>query len=718
MTVKLLLISAFSLLHLILLDAKQLQAEQIKYISPVPESKYNNTETNIILKFDEPILNPDRLNSDLLVIKGSKSGIHKGRIVITGNQKTLLFYPFEPFQYNETVTVELKNTGNIFSRITPDLKYSFHTSARQVLKRNINNSIIENIIKESKSYPSAKSEKPYENRITTLPGDYPNIIVEENNSAPGVVSLAPFMLIQGNIVPSYMLILDKSGYPMFYRKVTAGILDFKMQENGLLTYFDMGTGQYYVMDDQLKVIDSVSMKNGYPTDLHELVITEDNHYLMMSYDVQKVRMDTIVTGGNPDANVTGLIIQELDENKDVVFQWRSWDHYKITDATPNIDLTAADIDYVHGNAIELDTDGNFMISNRHMDEITKINRETGDIIWRWGGRYCKNNEFTFVNDSIGFSHQHDIRRLPNGNVMLFDNGNLHTPPFSRSVEYTLDEQTKTATLVWEYRHEPWTFSFAMGSSRRLENGNTFIGWGWNSGTPSISEVTPEGENTFYLTLPDTVFNYRAFKFIWKQGVFSADSDELLFGNILPGASLESTIAITNNSGDSIKINEVYITNNSFILRETLPITINPGETREIAVLFEPDSGGIYDETIYLGSKKDGEMINLAINLYGTADTSATAVDDQSSEIVYSLEQNYPNPFNPATVISYSIAEESFVKLKIYDILGREVASLKNEVQKPGKYTIEFNAEQLASGIYYYSLDTEGYSSTKKMILLR
>jgi hypothetical protein len=90
-------------------------------------------------------------------------------------------------------------------------------------------------------------------------------------------------------------------------------------------------------------------------------------------------------------------VQELDANRDVVFEWRSWDHFQITDATVNTDLTDKKVDYVHGNTVERDFDGNIMISCRNMCEITKINHETGDIIWRMNG---ENNQFTFVNDNI------------------------------------------------------------------------------------------------------------------------------------------------------------------------------------------------------------------------------------------------------------------------------------------------------------------------------
>ena len=230
----------------------------------------------------------------------------------------------------------------------------------------------------------------------------------------------------------------------------------------------------------------------------------------MAYDPQIVDMSQIVAGGDTAATVIGLIIQELDESKNVVFQWRSWDHFEITDAT-SLDLTSSTIDYVHGNAIDMDTDGNLLISSRHMDEITKIDRVKGSIIWRLGGIH---NQFTFKNDSLGFFRQHCIRRIANGNITLFDNGNFHSPQFSRAVEYNLDEIGKTVTLVWEYRNNPTIYGFAMGSVQRLENGNTLIGWGFT--TPALSEVTPDGKVALEMKFPGNIVSYRAFKFNWDN----------------------------------------------------------------------------------------------------------------------------------------------------------------------------------------------------------
>ncbi|PIS45558.1 MAG: peptidase S8, partial [Ignavibacteria bacterium CG08_land_8_20_14_0_20_37_9] len=85
---------------------------------------------------------------------------------------------------------------------------------------------------------------------------------------------------------------------------------------------------------------------------------------------------------------------------------------------------------------------------------------------------------------------------------------------------------------------------------------------------------------------------------------------------------------------------------------------------------------------------------------------------------YSLESNYPNPFNPTTSFSYSIKEMGLVTLKIFDVLGREVSVLVNEIKEPGKYSINFDASKLSSGVYIYLLSAGNFISSKKMILTK
>ena len=84
---------------------------------------------------------------------------------------------------------------------------------------------------------------------------------------------------------------------------------------------------------------------------------------------------------------------------------------------------------------------------------------------------------------------------------------------------------------------------------------------------------------------------------------------------------------------------------------------------------------------------------------------------------YSLSQNYPNPFNPNTTINYSISKAGFVTLKVYDILGREVAMLVNEIQSAGNHSVVFN-KPLTSGVYLYRMQSGNYTETKKFVLLK
>lgn len=107
--------------------------------------------------------------------------------------------------------------------------------------------------------------------------------------------------------------------------------------------------------------------------------------------------------------------------------------------------------------------------------------------------------------------------------------------------------------------------------------------------------------------------------------------------------------------------------------------------------------------------------------WDSASISITVTDvgeNPSNPIVYKLYDNYPNPFNPSTILRYSIPEASFTTIKIFDALGNEVSSLVNETKTAGTYEVEFNATDLSSGIYYYTLQAGSFTQTKKMILIK
>jgi hypothetical protein len=122
---------------------------------------------------------------------------------------------------------------------------------------------------------------------------------------------------------------------------------------------------------------------------------------------------------------------------------------------------------------------------------------------------------------------------------------------------------------------------------------------------------------------------------------------------------------------------------------------------------------------YLGSNKD---LPASIGYATAPDTSAVGIYDEiSTEFPgnFVLNQNYPNPFNPSTNIEYRIPKSEFVSLKVYDVLGREVHTLVNENQRAGNHSIQFDAGQLASGVYFYILQAGNeFTETKKILLMR
>lgn len=705
--------------------AQNINIDKFQYLFPVPNSKLNSTESNIIIRFGVPFKDYGIENG--LVVSGNKSGIHKGKILLTENNMTILFIPDLPFSEGETVTVkfvrEIKTDKN---EIIPMLNFSF-----QVTKQDLSSFIKKNerkfLVKEysdlirSNNYNLLRKESNNYNYSVledSLAHYFPSYKIDSvSNPFPGFMFFTPFYnMSQKNY--DYLIITDNYGVPIFYRQHFAFLFDFKRQSTGILTHFYSPISSFLALDSSYNVIDTFSTKNGYITDMHEMLVLENKHSLMMSYDWEPVSMDTVVSGGNPNALVAGLIIQEQDENKNVVFQWRSWDHFKITDATYDINLTDSLIDYVHGNAIDIDKDGNILISSRHMDEITKINRQTGNIIWRLGGEHCKNNQFTFVNDPIGFSHQHNVRKMENGNITLFDNGNLHSPSFSRASEYQLDEENKLAFLVWEYRNDPVSYSIAMGNTQRLPNHNTIIGWGTGT-SPAISEVKPNGEVALFLTIPDTMYNYRGFKFPWKTNLFVGNPESLVFGYVPLGDSLELPLEIINNSDKQIEINSTYNRDSVYTIEASLPISFAPFDKDTILVKFKPISEGDYFDDLHLRWDTDGQRIAQVVPLIGSTDPNFTAVNETVVKPKeYNLSQNYPNPFNPTTQINYSVPKTSLVTIKVYDILGKEVATLVNKEKTAGNYPVQFNATSLSSGVYFYRLQAGDYIETKKMILLK
>lgn len=506
---------------------------------------------------------------------------------------------------------------------------------------------------------------------------------------------------------SYIMILDNTGDPVFFKKTPGVARDFMVQPNGLLTYSVQGPSPspgviesiYYAMDATFTVVDSFECANGLPTSFYDLHILDNDHVVLISHDPRQVDMSQLVEGGNPEATVIGAVIQELDADRKVVFEWASWDHFEITDAVRE-DLTASLVRAVHANSIDVDPNGDFIVSCRFLNEVTKISRETGEILWRLGG---KNNQFLFVNGTRRFSYQHAARILPNGNLTLFDNGNHRSPSYSRAVEYELDEENMTATLVWQYRNTPDIFGNILGYVQRLPSGNTLICWGGT--TPTLTEVRPDGSRTLELTMPALVFSYRAYRFP-SIGVAAVPDLWLL-------RYYETVrLGFARFGAEDVKEYRIH--------RGDAPGTSDKVYTTTANTI---DIGGLTNgKTYYFRvTAVDNESNETPFsNELAIVPQGMTAVESPEGLVAtrFELLPNTPNPFNPSTVIRYTLPSNEWVTLAVYDLMGQRVALLANQRQEAGFHEVLFENPGLASGVYLTRLQAGGLSDERKLIVLK
>ena len=338
--------------------------------------------------------------------------------------------------------------------------------------------------------------------------DYANFQVNIfNNPYPANI----FIHTMG-VQPRYMAVIDSVLNPTWFINSGSLGLDFKVNQN-ILSYFNKIDQSWILLNEYMVETDTLKCIGGYNADYHDIQIMNDGGYLLQAYDSIYVDMSTIVVNGSLNATIHLLIIQEFDLNHNLIFEWNAWDHLNITDYT-NLDLTANNITWMHGNSIDVDLDENILISNRRSSEIIKIDRNSGDIIWYLGG---PNNDFIFTNDSFnGFSKQHDVRRIENGNITLYDNGNNHTPPLSRALEYEIDENEKIANLIWDFVHPDGHVGLAMGSVQRLPNGNTLINWGTiNNQGAIVTEVDYDKNIVLEIQYPPDIRCYKVRKNNWE-----------------------------------------------------------------------------------------------------------------------------------------------------------------------------------------------------------
>ncbi len=539
-TIFLTLVILFISIPFLPIEINAQQGNPFQYVSPKPNSIMVSNETNIILR-PATKLQKSTIIQSLISVVGSKSGSHTGNFLLTDDGQTIVFNPHTAFAYDEVVTVSVQQgIKSLDNYELPAYSFSFNTETEGIIQH-YDGVFDEDII----MMQNLANNLGGDNVLADILPPPPITIDSLNNPGPGYIFIATWDRNVPQMYGNFIFILDSVGHIIDSVRVNGAPFDFQIQPNGLLSYAlgDFAINiprpgeelQYIVLDSTLAIVDSFKMKNGYVTDFHEFLMLPNGHVMMMSYHTIIFDMSTIVPGGQTNCSLVINIIQEQDTDRNVVFEWRNIDYIPITDS--DLDLTASRINYGTLNAFDIDDDGNILASFRNHSEIMKINRGTGEVMWRMGS---PRGEFTYVgeheeNAPYYHSRQHNIRRLPNGNITLFDNGQFHIPPYSRGVEYALDEVNKVATLVSEIRYPDGNiFCVTAGNAQRFPDGGWFIGYGVPNPQfvkRNAVEYHPDGSIALELSLPNGVLAYRAYKFPWKELI---ERPSVTHYEVLPG----------------------------------------------------------------------------------------------------------------------------------------------------------------------------------------
>lgn len=280
--------------------------------------------------------------------------------------------------------------------------------------------------------------------------------------------------------------------------------------------------------------------------------------------------------------------------------------------------------------------------------------------------------------------------------------------------------------IWQYnsvQNITWTSAFIDSVNISYKTAPT-------SPWITIVQGIPDSGRTFAWTIPNAPTSSARIRITSSNGSIE-DSSNNTFSIVVPliavtpsainfddvgtGQSRTDTLRIQNTGTAPLAISNITSDSAAFsVSRSSLAIPAGGSDT--VSVTFAPTEIRPYSSILRIVSDAPSSPTTIPLSGVGVPPLS---VDEPDIPTTYSLEQNYPNPFNPSTTIKYSLPQAGDVSLKIFNLLGEEVASLIQNEQGAGTYTVSFDASGLSSGVYFYRIRTSsGFSDIKKMILLK
>jgi hypothetical protein len=357
------------------------------------------------------------------------------------------------------------------------------------------------------------------------------ITTAARGTAPGYIVMGPKMVV----AQAGPMIMDNHGEVVWFKPLTKtkGITDVRVQQykgrpvltwwRGRVSMEGIGeAGWFVIYNDSYQAVAEIRPGNNLTGDIHEFLITPRDTALILIY--HRVKQDLSRIGGPKQGKVWDGIVQEVDiPTGRVLFEWHSFPRVGVEESYAQVPdakkgAKADAYDYFHANAIDIDTDGNFLVSARNTHAIYKIDRRTKRILWRLGG---KRSDFK-MGPGTKFGWQHDVRRQQDGTITLFDNS--AAPPlakFSRVLKLRVDTTNKRATLVRSFAHPKRLLVPFEANAQFLPNGNVFVGWG---AIPYVTEFDANGRTVFEASFGrgktkitgafQDADSYRAYRFVW------------------------------------------------------------------------------------------------------------------------------------------------------------------------------------------------------------
>jgi hypothetical protein len=467
-------------------------------VFPIPGGRVAAPQTQITLR------GVTRGHVGSVLVTGSSTGRHTGRLVFDSDGQGASFLPAKPFAPGERVTV--RTNLNIRGARAGTFHFAIAHPAGAI-----------------PAMPLAMAPR--------VPGDEFTFHSRPDLTPPAVeVTRQPASALSGDIfitpqqgpTQNGVMIVNGQGALVWFQPIkppdiAADLRVQRYQGKPVLTWWQgysgagVGAGEDMIYDSSYRQVAVVRAGNGLTADLHEFRISPQDTALITAY--YPVLWNASAVHGSTQQVVLDSVVQEIDIKTGLVlYQWDSLDHVPLNDTYEAVPQTAGGpFDYFHINSVQEQQSGDLLISARNTWAAYDVDHETGAIVWALGGR---NSSYKLSSGAV-FAFQHDVRLHADSDstVTLFDDGGgpprVHNE--SRAITVHLDSSGKVATLVSEKQHSPALAAAFEGNVQALPGGDEFVGWGQQ---PYFSEYNAQGQMMFDARFVDSNSSYRAYRFPW------------------------------------------------------------------------------------------------------------------------------------------------------------------------------------------------------------